>query len=101
MGPKKRNTAAVYDSRNLQFIGRVRAFRLPLGQIAGLLAIVVEVFRFALVADLAGFRFFGCGLVIRFGPVVAIRAEMPYLAVTLAAIGHSDGRVFEQGSESP
>ena len=66
-----------------------------------LLTVVIKVFRLALIANLAGLRFFGCGLVIRLGPVVAIRAEMPYLAIAFAPIGHSEGRVIRWDSESP
>lgn len=57
-----------------------------------LLAVVIEAFGFALVADFAGFRFFGRGFIIRCGPVVAVRAEMPDSAVALASISHSKGQ---------
>ena len=66
-----------------------------------LLAVVVEAFGFALVADLAGFRFFRRGFVIHSGPMVAVRAEVPDRAVALASISHREGRVVEQDQESP
>ena len=68
-----------------------------------LLTVVVKAFGFALVANLAGFRFFCRRFVIGFGPVVAVRAEMPYVTVAFASIdlcrrcfwNQCEGRVIE------
>ena len=51
------------------------------------LAVMVKAFCLALVADLDRFRFFPGGFIIRFGPVTAIRAEVPCVSVAFAAIG--------------
>lgn len=46
-----------------------------------------ERLAFALVAKLARFGFFATGFVIRIGPMAAVGAEMPGLAMVSAAIG--------------
>ena len=46
---------------------------------------------FALVAHLAGFRFFFGGFVVGIGPMAAIRAEVPGIAVAFASIGFCHG----------
>ena len=53
-----------------------------------LFAVVVKAFGLALVACLGRFWFFCSRFVIGFGPVVAIRAEMPGGPVAFASICH-------------
>ena len=54
----------------------------------------------ALVAKLTGLRFFFAGFVLVFGPVAAIRAEMPRISVVFASIGlrHGVSVLFRQVS---
>ena len=51
------------------------------------LTVSVRAFGPALVAHVAGLRFFFAGLVVYFGPMAAIRAEMPGVSVLFASIG--------------
>jgi len=51
-----------------------------------LLAVVIKAFGLALVAYLRRFWFLLSGLVIGFGPMMAIRAAVPYLLVAFASI---------------
>ena len=55
------------------------------------LTVSVRAFGSALVAHVAGLRFFFAGLVVCFGPMAAIRAEMPGVSVAFASIGLCHG----------
>ena len=56
-----------------------------------LLAFLIRAFSFALVANLAGFRFLSAGFVIGFGPMPAVWAEVPGVFVESASIGSCHG----------
>ena len=51
----------------------------------------VRAFGPALIAHVAGLRFFFAGFVVCFGPMAAIRAEVPCIAVAFASIGLCHG----------
>ncbi len=51
------------------------------------LTVFVRAFGPALIAHVAGLRFFFAGFVVCFGPMAAIRAEVPGVAVAVASIG--------------
>ena len=51
------------------------------------LTVSVRAFGFTLVAHLTRLRFFFTGFVVCFGPMAAVRAEMPGVAVAFASIG--------------
>ena len=55
------------------------------------LTVSVRTFGPALVAHVAGLRFFFAGLVVCFGPMAAVRAEMPGVSVAFASIGLCHG----------
>ena len=55
------------------------------------LTVSVRAFGPALVAHVAGLRFFFAGLVVCFGPMTAVRAEMPGVSVLFASIGLCHG----------
>ena len=55
------------------------------------LTVSVRAFGPALVAHVAGLRFFFTGLVVSFGPMAAVRAEVPGIAVAFASIGLCHG----------
>ena len=55
------------------------------------LASLVRAFGSALVAHVAGLRFCVAGFVVRLGPMTAIRAEMPCIAIAFTSIGFVHG----------
>jgi len=55
------------------------------------LTVSVRAFGPALVAHVAGLRFFFARFVVCFGPMTAVRAEMPGVSVLFASIGLCHG----------